>query len=212
MVTIPPTAPLDVQAARQKMIASAARIQQVVLEPAEYLPNLAIHVRFDLLWSGTDVRCFVSNFQVKEYAMYFCKGCCTVLGSYSCPMPCLIAACCKWHRHTQFLTSVVVSSAFMPSLAISLSNIPLDSSPRLRFLHRTRENNRRARIPTDERCAYGYDQQLPISACSPERCPQLGLSPLRHQPRIYALDQLHDPILDADRGGFCRGNREVGRY
>ena len=55
-VTIPPTAPLDVQAARQKIIASAARIQQVVTEPAEYLPNLAIHVRFDLLWFCVDVR------------------------------------------------------------------------------------------------------------------------------------------------------------
>lgn len=44
-VTIPPTAPLSVQAARQKIVASAARIQQVVLEPAEYLPSVAIHVR-----------------------------------------------------------------------------------------------------------------------------------------------------------------------
>ena len=55
-ITIPPTAPLDIQAARQKIIASAAMIQQVVLEPAEYLPNLAIHVRFDLVSSNVDVR------------------------------------------------------------------------------------------------------------------------------------------------------------
>lgn len=42
---VPPSAPLDVQAARQKIIASSTRIQQVVLEPTEYLPNLAINVR-----------------------------------------------------------------------------------------------------------------------------------------------------------------------
>jgi len=42
-VTIPSTAPLVVQDARQKLIASAAGIQQLVTEPAEYLPNLAIH-------------------------------------------------------------------------------------------------------------------------------------------------------------------------
>lgn len=44
-VTIPSTAPLHVQEARQKLIASAAGIRQLATEPAEYLPNLAIHVR-----------------------------------------------------------------------------------------------------------------------------------------------------------------------
>lgn len=44
-VTIPSTAPLAVQDARQKLIASAAGIQRLATEPAEYLPNLAIHVR-----------------------------------------------------------------------------------------------------------------------------------------------------------------------
>ncbi|KAL9044433.1 MAG: hypothetical protein Q9214_002428 [Letrouitia sp. 1 TL-2023] len=44
-VLIPLSAPPKVQDARQRLIASAARIQQVVTEPTEYLPNLAIHVR-----------------------------------------------------------------------------------------------------------------------------------------------------------------------
>ena len=44
-VTVAPTAPLAVEDARQKLIASAARIQQLATEPAEYLPNLAIYVR-----------------------------------------------------------------------------------------------------------------------------------------------------------------------
>lgn len=49
-ITIPPTAPIAVQAARQKLVASATRIQQIVTEPAEYLPNLAIHVRSIILF------------------------------------------------------------------------------------------------------------------------------------------------------------------
>lgn len=44
-VTIPPTAPLSVQNARQTLVASAAEIQRLATEPAEYLPNLAIYVR-----------------------------------------------------------------------------------------------------------------------------------------------------------------------
>ena len=44
-VTIPSTAPLAVQEARQKLIGSAAKIRQLATEPAEYLPDLAIHVR-----------------------------------------------------------------------------------------------------------------------------------------------------------------------
>jgi hypothetical protein len=43
-VTIPPTAPLAVQDARQQLIASAAAIQKLATEPAEFLPNLAVHV------------------------------------------------------------------------------------------------------------------------------------------------------------------------
>lgn len=42
--TIPPTAPLNVQLARQSLIASANAIQQLAKEPADYLPHLAIHV------------------------------------------------------------------------------------------------------------------------------------------------------------------------
>jgi 6-hydroxytryprostatin B O-methyltransferase len=44
-VTIPSTAPLAVQDARQQLIASAAAIQKLATEPAEFLPNLAVHVR-----------------------------------------------------------------------------------------------------------------------------------------------------------------------
>src|SRR5207247_1378891 len=44
-VTIPSTAPVAVQDARQQLIASAAAIQKLATEPAEYLPNLAVHVR-----------------------------------------------------------------------------------------------------------------------------------------------------------------------
>ena len=44
-VTIPSSAPLAVQDARQQLIASAAAIQKLATEPAEYLPNLAVHVR-----------------------------------------------------------------------------------------------------------------------------------------------------------------------
>jgi 6-hydroxytryprostatin B O-methyltransferase len=43
-VTIPTSAPLTVQDARQKLIASAIRVQQLATEPANYLPSLAIHV------------------------------------------------------------------------------------------------------------------------------------------------------------------------
>jgi len=48
-VTLPSTAPLAVQDARQDLIASAARIQHLVTEPAEYLPSLQIHVRLSQL-------------------------------------------------------------------------------------------------------------------------------------------------------------------
>ena len=44
-VTIPSTAPLAVQNARQTVINSAAEIQRLVTEPAEFLPILAIQVR-----------------------------------------------------------------------------------------------------------------------------------------------------------------------
>ena len=44
-VTIPSTAPLLVQNARQTLVASAAGIQRLATEPTEYLPNLAIYVR-----------------------------------------------------------------------------------------------------------------------------------------------------------------------
>ena len=43
-ITIPSTAPLAVRDARQKLIASASAIQQLASEPAEYVPNFAIHV------------------------------------------------------------------------------------------------------------------------------------------------------------------------
>jgi hypothetical protein len=44
-VTIPTTAPIAIQDARQQLIASAAAIQKLATEPAEFLPNLAVHVR-----------------------------------------------------------------------------------------------------------------------------------------------------------------------
>jgi hypothetical protein len=47
-VTLKSTTPLDVQDARQKLIASAAAIQKLATEPADYLPNLAVHVRSTL--------------------------------------------------------------------------------------------------------------------------------------------------------------------
>lgn len=43
-VTIPPSAPNAVQNARQKLVASAAAVQRLATEPADYLPHLAIHV------------------------------------------------------------------------------------------------------------------------------------------------------------------------
>lgn len=48
-VTLPPDAPLNVQQARQKIIDSSSRIQQLATEPSEYLPNLAVQVSFALL-------------------------------------------------------------------------------------------------------------------------------------------------------------------
>ncbi|MCJ1401240.1 hypothetical protein MMC11_004452 [Xylographa trunciseda] len=42
-VTIPYSAPVDVQNARQKLVSSAADIQRLAVEPAEYLQNQAIH-------------------------------------------------------------------------------------------------------------------------------------------------------------------------
>ena len=44
-ITIPLTAPLAVQDARQTLIDAATKIQQVITEPADYLPRLAVHVR-----------------------------------------------------------------------------------------------------------------------------------------------------------------------
>lgn len=44
-ITIPLTAPLAIQNARQTLIDSATRIKQVITEPADYLPRLAVHVR-----------------------------------------------------------------------------------------------------------------------------------------------------------------------
>lgn len=43
-VTLPSNAPLSVLEARQQLIASSDAIQKLASEPAEYLPNLAIHV------------------------------------------------------------------------------------------------------------------------------------------------------------------------
>ena len=43
-VTIPYSAPLDVKNARQKLVSSAADMQKLAIEPAEYLQNQAIHV------------------------------------------------------------------------------------------------------------------------------------------------------------------------
>ncbi|KAI9659913.1 MAG: hypothetical protein M1821_001265 [Bathelium mastoideum] len=42
-VTIPYTAPLDIQNARQTLISSAAAVQKLAIEPAEFLQNQAIH-------------------------------------------------------------------------------------------------------------------------------------------------------------------------
>lgn len=54
-ITIPSTAPLSVQNAREKLIASAAGIQRLATEPAEYLPNLAIYVRQRLILCESEV-------------------------------------------------------------------------------------------------------------------------------------------------------------
>lgn len=43
-ITIPLTAPLAIHSARQTLIDSATKIQQVITEPADYLPRLAVHV------------------------------------------------------------------------------------------------------------------------------------------------------------------------
>lgn len=43
-VTIPYSAPLEVQNARQKLVSSAADMQKLAIEPAEFLQNQAIHV------------------------------------------------------------------------------------------------------------------------------------------------------------------------
>ena len=55
-VTIPSSAPLHVLDARQKLVASAAKVQQLSTEPGEYLPNLAIHVRSPLSFHFTQIR------------------------------------------------------------------------------------------------------------------------------------------------------------
>lgn len=43
-IKLPATAPVEIYEARQMLIASTTRAQQVVTEPAEYLPYLSIHV------------------------------------------------------------------------------------------------------------------------------------------------------------------------
>ena len=47
-INIPPTAPLNVQMARQTLISSAERLQQTVIEPTDYLPHLSINVSFPM--------------------------------------------------------------------------------------------------------------------------------------------------------------------
>lgn len=47
-INIPDTAPVAVHDARQSLIASAVRLQQLATEPAEYLPNIQIHVSVNL--------------------------------------------------------------------------------------------------------------------------------------------------------------------
>lgn len=44
-VTLPSTAPSYVLEARQKLVSSAFKIQQLATEPSEFVPQLAIHVR-----------------------------------------------------------------------------------------------------------------------------------------------------------------------
>lgn len=41
-ITLPHDAPENVQAARERMVGAAAKIQQIATEPCEYLPNLAV--------------------------------------------------------------------------------------------------------------------------------------------------------------------------
>lgn len=44
-ITLPSTAPINILEARQKLVASAFKIQQLATEPSEFVPRLAIHVR-----------------------------------------------------------------------------------------------------------------------------------------------------------------------
>ena len=51
-IMIPLTAPVAVQDARQTLIDAATKTQQIITEPADYLPRLAVHVRsLDWLFS-----------------------------------------------------------------------------------------------------------------------------------------------------------------
>ena len=46
-VKIPANAPVDIHEARQKLTSCATTVQQVVTEPAEYLPHLSIQVSLE---------------------------------------------------------------------------------------------------------------------------------------------------------------------
>lgn len=41
---LPSSAPLDIQIARQDLIDAAKRVQQIATDPAQFLPELAVHV------------------------------------------------------------------------------------------------------------------------------------------------------------------------
>jgi 6-hydroxytryprostatin B O-methyltransferase len=42
---LPKTAPVEIEAARQMLLDSSMRIQQIISEPSQYLPQLAVWVR-----------------------------------------------------------------------------------------------------------------------------------------------------------------------
>lgn len=67
-ITLPSTAPQNVLLARQHMITTALKIQQLGVEPSEYLPHLAIHVSSSI---RLIISCSPYTIIYRQSAVYF---------------------------------------------------------------------------------------------------------------------------------------------
>ena len=139
-VTLPPDAPLNVQQARQKIIDSASRLQQLATEPSEYLPNLAVQV--GLAPSLQDYNTLVEMLSVLSISSVNIIILSSSLMRLINPVP----------------------THILHPLAMPLSSSGMHPAARLRVLRRCRYRRKRPRAPTPKCRANGHDQRLPLRA------------------------------------------------